>query len=551
MHVADQPQEAPSSHSGCRQSTDTVGGGVLQSTAGDPREAPGDSSIAIHHEQQQEEEEMEVSVEVVEGVQSSQAHCSQDESAMIVTLSSQPSHAHGTTTEAAETMSSASGTCRGGGGESGEGVTSLPETPLSSPTCSTQLPNDNSEAMPAKQTRVQIIENVVSESSESSEPVALDQATISASPEEASPKDRSSEEASPKDSSSEEASPKDSSSEEASPKDSSSEEASPKDSSSEEASPKDSSSEEASFKDGSLEQSSFKDGSLEEASPKDGNSEEASMKDSSSEEASFKGGSSEEANPKDGSTDTTEMDLAETRAEVQQRQAVEEEEEGIGEDGAEEVLGVDAACSAAVEAAESNKSGEGNKENGKEAVTDGDLGKDDPAVKLSKETLQTAVEEHAEATEPATSEDGMSEAEPQSERGQCDSSVKQDSTMEKQQQVAEKESVSLQSTSEAAAVDVDTSPVHTKRELLALPRTPTNELQPNENLVSPKTTPGGILKHTSQFDTPTSSSGRGRRVQFASSPVVFQPTKGGVESFKTPKHCTWSGMNLSAHFVSH
>ena len=537
MHVADQPQEAPSSHSGSRQSTDTVGGGVLQSTAGDPREAPGDSSIAIHHEQQQEEEEMEVSVEVVEGVQSSQAHCSQDESAMIVTLSSQPSHAHGTTTEAAETMSSASGTCSGGGGESGEGVTSLPETPLSSPTCSTQLPNDNSEAMPAKQTRVQIIENVVSESSESSEPGALDQATISASPEEASPKD--------------------SSSEEASPKDSSSEEASPKDSSSEEASPKDSSSEEASFKDGSLEQSCFKDGSLEEASPKDGNSEEASMKDSSSEEASFKGGSSEEASPKDGSTDTTEMDLAETRAEVQQRQAVEEEEEGIGEDGAEEVLGVDAACSAAVEAAESNKSGEGNKENGKEAVTDGDLGKDDPAVKLSKETLQTAVEEHAEATEPATSEDGRTEAEPQSERGQCDSSVKQDSTMEKQQQVAEKESVSLQSTSEAAAAaaaaaaDVDTSPVHTKRELLALPRTPTNELQPNENLVSPKTTPGGILKHTSQFDTPTSSSGRGRRVQFASSPVVFQPTKGGVESFKTPKHCTWSGMNLSAHFGSH
>ena len=57
---------------------------------------------------------------------------------------------------------------------------------------------------------------------------------------------------------------------------------------------------------------------------------------------------------------------------------------------------------------------------------------------------------------------------------------------------------------------------------------------------SPRTTPGGILKHISQFDTPTSTAGRGRRVQFASSPVVFQPTRSEEEGFRTPRHCEWT-----------
>ena len=82
------------------------------------------------------------------------------------------------------------------------------------------------------------------------------------------------------------------------------------------------------------------------------------------------------------------------------------------------------------------------------------------------------------------------------------------------------------------------SPVRALKDTLTVPVTPTNTAATAETLVaSPKTTPGGILKHVSQFDTPTSTAGRGRRVQFASSPVVFQPTRNEEEGFKTPKHC--------------
>ena len=88
---------------------------------------------------------------------------------------------------------------------------------------------------------------------------------------------------------------------------------------------------------------------------------------------------------------------------------------------------------------------------------------------------------------------------------------------------------------------VEVSPVHTLKEISVAPETPPSE----DNPVSPKTTPGGILKYTSQFDTPTSSAGRGRRVQFASSPVVFEPTK-EEESFKTPKQCTSEYVYTSA-----
>ena len=78
------------------------------------------------------------------------------------------------------------------------------------------------------------------------------------------------------------------------------------------------------------------------------------------------------------------------------------------------------------------------------------------------------------------------------------------------------------------------SPVKGLKDISVVPVTPTDT---GSEVNSPSTaTPGGILKHTSQFDTPTSSTARVRRVQFASSPVVFQPSR-GEEEFKTPKHC--------------
>ena len=107
----------------------------------------------------------------------------------------------------------------------------------------------------------------------------------------------------------------------------------------------------------------------------------------------------------------------------------------------------------------------------------------------------------------------------------------------------EKQSISDAVSTEKTAVDtvLEVSPVHALKDTLAMPATPTNitnEVQ-GENLNSPKTTPGGILKYTSQFDTPTSAASKVRRVQFANNPVVFQPPKGEEESFKTPKPCMY------------
>ena len=85
----------------------------------------------------------------------------------------------------------------------------------------------------------------------------------------------------------------------------------------------------------------------------------------------------------------------------------------------------------------------------------------------------------------------------------------------------------------------EVSPLRTLKEMLILPVTPTNaasEVQGGD-FNSPKTTPGGILKYTSQFDTPTALGGKVRRVQFASSPVVFASNKREEESLKTPKPC--------------
>ena len=83
---------------------------------------------------------------------------------------------------------------------------------------------------------------------------------------------------------------------------------------------------------------------------------------------------------------------------------------------------------------------------------------------------------------------------------------------------------------------LEESPVRTAQKVPAMAVTPTTSTAWG-CAASPKTTPGGILKHVSQFDTPTSTAGRGRRVQFASSPVVFQPTRGGEEGYRTPRHC--------------
>ena len=90
----------------------------------------------------------------------------------------------------------------------------------------------------------------------------------------------------------------------------------------------------------------------------------------------------------------------------------------------------------------------------------------------------------------------------------------------------------------AASVETpaEVSPVHaTLKEMFAMQVTPTTNME--GNATSPRTTPGGILRHTSQFDTPTSMSGKVRRVQFASSPVVFQSSKEDDEALKTPKQC--------------
>ena len=106
---------------------------------------------------------------------------------------------------------------------------------------------------------------------------------------------------------------------------------------------------------------------------------------------------------------------------------------------------------------------------------------------------------------------------------------------------SETEGLSSLASETSDATTQDVSPTHTLKQILALPVTPTSvtvEETQLETLSSPKTTPGGILRHTSQFDTPTSAAGRGRRVQFASSPVVFQPTKGEKEgTVKTPRPC--------------
>ena len=65
----------------------------------------------------------------------------------------------------------------------------------------------------------------------------------------------------------------------------------------------------------------------------------------------------------------------------------------------------------------------------------------------------------------------------------------------------------------------------------------TTPVQEAHNDNSPKVTPG-ILKHTSQFDTPISSTSRRRRVQFANNPVFFNsPKEDSDDVLKTPKHC--------------
>ena len=106
--------------------------------------------------------------------------------------------------------------------------------------------------------------------------------------------------------------------------------------------------------------------------------------------------------------------------------------------------------------------------------------------------------------------------------------MNKDSSTEKQS-VADGQCIANEST------DVSVSPVQTSKVLPILPRTPIQET-PADNSTSPRATPG-ILKHTSQFDTPNSSTSQGRRVQFASNPVVFKPPK-EEEAFRTPRHCT-------------
>ena len=83
---------------------------------------------------------------------------------------------------------------------------------------------------------------------------------------------------------------------------------------------------------------------------------------------------------------------------------------------------------------------------------------------------------------------------------------------------------------------VNTSPTPLMQQESALPITPVQEAQ-NDASSSPRVTPG-ILKHTSQFDTPTSSTSRRRRVQFANNPVIFNsPKEDSEDTLRTPRHC--------------
>jgi hypothetical protein len=129
------------------------------------------------------------------------------------------------------------------------------------------------------------------------------------------------------------------------------------------------------------------------------------------------------------------------------------------------------------------------------------------------------VREEEKLVEEICVTDGAGENQSQSEENQSQSEEKQ-----------KKESVDGRGVEEKTILDE--SPVRMAREVPAMAVTPTTSTAWGR-AASPKTTPGGILKHVSQFDTPTSTAGRGRRVQFASSPVVFQPTK---EGYRTPRH---------------
>ena len=156
----------------------------------------------------------------------------------------------------------------------------------------------------------------------------------------------------------------------------------------------------------------------------------------------------------------------------------------------------------------------------------------DSETQQNVQHLDSNNEERAEAVK--VDDNGTVEPEIQNSLGSITS--KTESATEKQ---IPSDAVSTVNT----AVDtvLEASPVHALKDTLPTPATPTNTVieTQDENVNSPKTTPGGILKYTSQFDTPTSAAGKVRRVQFANNPVVFQPPKGEEESFKTPKPCMY------------
>ena len=133
---------------------------------------------------------------------------------------------------------------------------------------------------------------------------------------------------------------------------------------------------------------------------------------------------------------------------------------------------------------------------------------------VGKHTNAKDSEEQVESNEPCAVEEQIA--------------TSKDSSKEKQSG-ADGQCIANEST------DVNASPDQPSRVLPILPRTPIQEAT-TDNSVSPRVTPG-ILKHTSQFDTPNSSTSQGRRVQFASNPVVFKPPK-EEEAFRTPRHCT-------------
>jgi len=163
-----------------------------------------------------------------------------------------------------------------------------------------------------------------------------------------------------------------------------------------------------------------------------------------------------------------------------------------------------------------------------------------PAEERALVDEQSRTDNQIIASEEVSDENGVVEEQTTAKHSEKQVESSEPCAVEKQVATNKDSSTEKQSVVDGQCIvnestDVSVSPVQTSKALPILPRTPVQET-PADNSTSPRATPG-ILKHTSQFDTPNSSTSQGRRVQFASNPVVFKPPK-EEEAFRTPRHCT-------------